>query len=127
VSAATPAITRPARAPNSAARTPAIGPPIGVVPMKTIANRAITRPRIEGSAASCNDELTPAAKVTEAAPSGTSAAAVSSRVGAVAAASANPPKASAETTRTRGPTVPRAPEARAPITAPTPIATASPV
>jgi hypothetical protein len=31
---------------------PAIGPPIGVVPRKTVEYRAITLPRIEGSAAS---------------------------------------------------------------------------
>lgn len=72
---------------------PAIGPPIGVEPRKTVEYSAITRPRICGSAASCNEALAPAAKATLAAPSGTSTSASTASVGAAAAAAAISPKA----------------------------------
>ena len=78
-----------------------------------------------GSTAICSAEFTPAANVTLAAPSGTSAAICSSSVGAAAASSIATPKARHEATSSRGDTRPRAPAASAPATEPTPIAAVS--
>ena len=119
-----PASTRAARGSIAWLSQPAIGPPIGVEPRKTTEYSAITRPRIAGSAESWSEELMPAAKVTLAAPSGTSAIASSVRVGAPAAISAAAPKPNAAATSRPGPTRPRAPATRAPSTEPTPMATA---
>lgn len=98
---------------------------MGVEPMKTTEYSAMMRPRRWSGAASCSDEFTPAAKVTLAAPSGTRATACSAMLGAAAAASSDSPKSAAATTSSRGETVPRAPEASAPATEPTPIALVS--
>src|SRR3954469_10149264 len=70
-------------------------------------------------------EFTPAANVTLAAPSGTRAASSSGKLGATAASSMMAPNEQAATVRMRGLTRPRAPEASAPATEPTPIAAVS--
>jgi hypothetical protein len=85
----------------------------------------MTRPRSIGSAASWSDEFTPAANVTLAAPSGTSATACHVSVGAMAASSSAPPNSAALSTISRGLTRPRAPVASAPSTEPTPITAVS--
>src|SRR3954465_13553020 len=76
----------------------------------------MTRPRSNGSAASWSVEFTPAANVTETAPSGTSAATWSGSTGATAAASSTTPPAAAAPTSRRGETRLRAPAARPPHT-----------
>ena len=48
-----PPTTRPARAPYASQIAPRSGPPIGVLPRKTIAWSASTRPRMAGSARTC--------------------------------------------------------------------------
>src|SRR5947207_2824754 len=68
----------------------------------------MTRPRIDGSTASWSEELMPAAKVTLAAPSGTRTKSSRGRLGAAAARAAMAPKPSAEPTRSRLETRPRA-------------------
>ena len=65
--------SRPARGPATSASQPTSGAPIGVEPRKTIEYSDITRPRMVGSTAICSALFTPAANVTLAAPSGTSA------------------------------------------------------
>jgi hypothetical protein len=82
---------------------------------------------MSGRAESCSAELTPAAKVTVAAPRGTRIATASGRLGAAAATSASAPNASAAPTRSRGAIRDRVPVASAPATEPIPIATASAV
>ena len=67
-------------------------------------------------------ELTPAANVTETAPSGTSARICSGRSGATAASSSKTPNAVAAPTISRGETRPSRPVISAPPTEPTPIA-----
>jgi hypothetical protein len=83
------------------------------------------RPREGPDASSCSDELTPAAKVTLAAPTGARISAWASRLGAAAAASSAAPNSSADTASSRGVTRLRAPAASAPITDPMPIAVVS--
>ena len=78
-----------------------------------------------GSEASCRDELTLAASVTVAAPSGASATTSRASVGAPAASSERTPKTKAAPTRSIGVTDPRAPLTSAPTIAPTPIAATS--
>ena len=95
MAAAAPA-SSPARGPAAPASQPTSGAPIGVEPRKTIEYSAMTRPRMAGATAICRAELTPAANVTLAAPSGTRAAIWSARVGAAAASSSETPKASEE-------------------------------
>src|SRR3954469_860193 len=75
-----------------------------------------------GAAASCMLELTPAAKVTDTAPSGTSARICSGSDGATAASSSNTPNAVAAPTIIRGDTRPSRLVVSAPDTDPTPIA-----
>ena len=87
----------------------------------------MTRPRMAGAASSCRVELTPAAKVTVAKPSGTRATRATGSVGAMAARRAKTPKPSAAPTSSRSLTRPRAPVASAPATDPIAIATASAV
>jgi hypothetical protein len=70
--------------------------------------------------------LTPAAKVTLAAPSGTRAAAATSIVGASASTRMKAPNAPHETTSSLLLTLPRAPATSAPSTEPTPIAVIRP-
>lgn len=123
--AAAPPSTRPARGPDVSASQPTSGAPIGVDPRKTTEYRAITRPRSASGAPSCSDELTPAAKVTLAAPSGTSVAACASSVGAAAAASSETPKSAEAPTSSAGLTRARAPATSAPATEPTPMALVS--
>lgn len=72
-------------------------------------------------------ELTPAAKLTLTAPSGTSAAIASASDGAAAASSAQVPNAAQEATSWRSLTRPRAPVASAPRIEPSAIAIASAV
>ena len=72
---------------------------MGVVPRKTVEYRAITRPRIEGSAESWSRALAPAAKATLAAPTGTSRMAATSSVGAAATSAALTPNATDAKTR----------------------------
>jgi len=122
--AAAPA-SRPLRGPATSASQPTAGAPIGVEPRKTTEYSAITRPRIAGSTASWSEELTPAAKVTLAAPSGSSASTCSGRVGASATSSSASANAVAAATRRRGDTRPRALAASAPDTEPTPMAAVS--
>ena len=124
-SAASPPTSSPARGPAVSAIQPMIGAPIGVEPRKTTEYSAMTRPRIAGSDASCSDELTPAAKVTLAAPSGTSVATCSAKAGAPAAASVSAPNAIDEPANSHTLTRPRAPAASAPSTEPTPRALVS--
>jgi hypothetical protein len=125
ISAAAPPSSRPARGPAASASQPTSGAPIGVEPRNTTEYSAITRPRSAGPAPSCSDELTPAAKVTLAMPSGTSASAWSVSVGASAASSWAAPKSAAETVSSPGPVRLRAPAASAPRTEPMPIALVS--
>ncbi len=87
----------------------------------------MTRPRIAGAVRNCSAELTPAANITLAPPSGISIATATGSVGVEAAKSAKSPKERAEPTMRRSLTAPRAPVARAPATEPTAIATASAV
>lgn len=68
------------------------------------------------------EEFTPAANVTETAPSGTSARICSGSEGAAAASSSNTPKPVAAPTISRGETRPRLLVINAPATEPTPIA-----
>ena len=93
--------------------------------MNTIEYSAITRPRMTGSTAICSALFTPAANVTDAAPSGIRAAICSGKVGAIAASSIEVPNSVEETTSSRGDTRPRAPAASAPATEPTPMAAVS--
>jgi hypothetical protein len=93
--------------------------------MKTTVYSAMMRPRSSGGAASWRLELTPAANVTLAAPSGMSRIACIVMVWAAAAASSAAPKTAAATTSSRGLTRPRAPATSAPRTEPTPIALVS--
>lgn len=93
-------------------------------PRKTTEYSAITRPR-NGPAASCSDELTPAANVTLAAPVSASTAICTACVGAAAASSCAAPNTAALPTSRRAVTLPRQPEASAPAIDPTPIAAIS--
>jgi hypothetical protein len=52
-----PPMSRDERLPNSWATQPTRGPPMRVVPPQASAHSAITRPRIEGTAASCSAVL----------------------------------------------------------------------
>lgn len=54
---------------------PTSGAPTGVPPVKTIMNRAMTRPRISGSVAICTLELATTLTVSPNIPTGTSSAA----------------------------------------------------
>jgi hypothetical protein len=117
--------TSPARGPYACASQPTSGAPIGVEPRKTTEYSDITRPREGPSAASCSDELTPAANVTLAAPSGARIRACSRSVGASAASSSAMPNSAAEPASSPGVTRLRAPDASAPHTEPMPIAVVS--
>jgi hypothetical protein len=101
VSAATAVRTSAARGLAASESQPAIGPPIGVDPRKTVEYSAITRPRIDGSAASCSRAFAPAAKATHTPPRGASRIAATARLGAIATTAASAPKARAATTRNR--------------------------
>jgi len=70
-------------------------------------------------------ELTPAAKVTLAAPTSTSAAAASGSVGAAAAIKVKTPKAALDPISSPVDTLPRVPATRAPTTDPAPMAVTS--
>lgn len=98
------------------------GAPIGVEPRNTTEYRAMTRPRMAGPAASCMEALTPAANVTVAMPSGTSATTCQESVGASAASSCAAPNSAADPTSRPGPVRLRAPAASAPRTEPAPMA-----
>lgn len=86
ISDAVPPSAMPQRGPACSASRPTSGAPIGVEPRKTTEYSAITRPRI-GPAASCSEELTPAANVTLAAPVSASTTICTAWVGAIAASS----------------------------------------
>ena len=78
-----------------------------------------------GSTSSWSVELTPAAKVTLAAPTSTRAPAASARVGAAAASRVKTPKAALDPISTRGDARPRVPVTSAPTTEPAPMAVTS--
>jgi hypothetical protein len=122
--AATPPRIKPERGPAVSASQPTMGPPMGVDPRNTTEYSAITRPRMAGVAPSCRVELTPAANVTLANPSGASATISSARLGARAAARELAPKPIAAPTSRRSLMRPRAPVASAPEIEPTAMAIA---
>ena len=98
------------------------GPPIGVDPWKATNHRLITRPRIEGSAASCSVELPVAMNEMLAQPTSARAASSIGKVGASAASMIAAPKATAASTSGRSPVRPIAATTSPPATAPAPIA-----
>ena len=92
------------------------------VPRKATAQRAMTRPRICGSAVICSVALPVDRKKMLAAPTRSSAAAAAKTVGITASSSVAAPNTPAATATSRVPVARRPAVMRPPTTAPTPIA-----
>jgi hypothetical protein len=101
---------------------PTAGPPIGVEPWSATNQRAITRPRIEGSEASWSVVLPIDMNDTLAAPTRARATSSIAMLGAAAARAIVTAKAAAAMVTGRSPVRPRAATTRPPAIAPAPIA-----
>lgn len=113
-----PPAAMPIRAPYVSVTQPTTGAPIGVPPVNTIMNRAITRPRISGSVAIWTLALAVTLTVSPNIPIGTSSAANSQNPGAKAVTTSSTENSSAAATSSRSRELPRRAASSAPAREP---------